>query len=289
MTPKLEEIVSGLSEKIKALRKRYNPTYAKYAAVGGAALGVILLAAQLCSDKRPGEERKEVRVVASPAFTSDYTPREPPQRVEPPRPIVSEPALTNYTHPIQQFSNDHVLVYCANQDEKDYAIQTLKQNNNHRRRINVSKNKKTATMHYSGNSTINFNIVVSGEKIPQVRGGYDIITLRGHVWDMEPLYSTLNNFGAPNTALLLGGCYSDQFIRQMAAPNRAVFSSKVKAYGSMNTYMLLKIIENLPQANNWNDLERRIENQSERARTEYVFPESKEYLDYVSLKERNKL
>lgn len=283
-----------LSEFWDKMKFNYNPKWMKRSAWGGLVAGLIATGIIAYSDKE--SEIQETQTYL-PQRTRTVLPSPVPAPQESP---VSnhlwqnqpEPLISYYTDPIRQFSNDHVLVYCISQAEKKYAIKTLRQNNSKQRKITISGDRKKATMRDKNDYRVRLNFIVYGEPIPKVPGGYDLIAFRGHIQDMPVLYQELisqknGSLAAPYRILLPGGCRSDQFIGSMAERNSPVITSRETAYGSQNSYMLVHLIEELPESSSWNDLEQKIKSRSERAKKEYIFPESPEYLKRIAIKLRD--
>lgn len=189
------------------------------------------------------------------------------------------------TNPVTNFSDDSVLVYCANEQEKNYVLETLKDRNNLRSRIlrmNFNSTSEGATKVTLPNLTMDGSIknteiyIVNSDykQIPQRE--YDLIQLRGHTNDMLSLFEETKDHQAANVTYLLGGCDSDQFIDSLSRDNVAVIAGQGIQNGSQNTYMLVRVIDELGKVDSWNQLSGNIKSHSVKAR-DFVFPGEANY------------
>jgi hypothetical protein len=202
-----------------------------------------------------------------PRTTPEHRPT--PQTIEAPRSVPERIA------PLTQFDNRTVLAYCANEMEKDYVLETLQNNNNEVRSIYVNDSETQATIINAHGNAVSVDIKVRGERIPS--RNYDIITLRGHVQDMLPLQRDTQSHEAEKTLYVLGGCRSAQFIDDLAQPNRAVIASTSTGYGPMNTYLLLRVIDEMDNNQTWEEMNSDLRRNSARVRNEFVLPNTPEY------------
>ena len=266
---KIPKSVKNLFNKIK-----------DYLVVG---LSVAAIALGYGGIKSCGDEPEPTPIVApdprptpEPEDEELYVPDPRPEPTPRPQPRPAPEQTRDQTaSPLNQFSNERVLAYCANQMEKDYVIETLRDHNNSVRSININDNETEATIVNAHGNEVYVDIVVEGENIPG--DNYDIITLRGHVQDMLPLQRETVSHEADNTLYILGGCRSAQFIDDLAEPNRAVIASTTTGYGPMNTYLLLRVIDEMDNNNTWQEMNRDLRANSQRVRNEFVLPDTAAY------------
>ncbi|NQV90905.1 hypothetical protein HQ489_00355 [Candidatus Woesearchaeota archaeon] len=194
--------------------------------------------------------------------------------VEPTEPLPPTPRLPQ-TQPSQidvnnlsNFSDQNVLIYCANDDERISVRDTLRSRN--ARLTHVREGIYKTRLNGS-----NVDIVVQGSTIPQ--SNYGVIQLRGHTSDMIPLSERVENSGRRNHLLVLGGCNSAGYIGDLARSNRPVIGSNGTQDSSQNTYLLAQLLQEVGTARSWSELSGNIKSQSERARYETTFPGDTNY------------
>ena len=119
---------------------------------------------------------------------------------------------------------------------------------------------------------IRVNIVVRGQTIPKVSGGYQLITLRGHTQDMMPLFKDTQNYEAPKVLYLLGGCKSVKFVPEIITSTRAVIADNYVGESANNTYLLVRVVDVSRKVNTWDSLSRDILSDSDRAKLKTYFP-----------------
>jgi len=176
----------------------------------------------------------------------------------------------------------NVLILCANDSEKAGVIQTLKERNGRR--------KKSAQFHIEkrGNASViddwpvkdnrgniqrvKVNIVSYGQEIPSVRGGYQLITLRGHTGDMQNLFSEASKYEATYTTYIFGGCEGVQFVQDFMTSRRAIIADRQVGEAANNTYVLTLIIDRMAQQASWDALNRDIKGLSQRAASQTFLP-----------------
>jgi hypothetical protein len=229
--------------------------------------------------KSCGEEPEPVPIVDPEPPRPDPRPTPTPEQDEDDLyvpDILSERTTEERTvNPLSQFGNQRVLAYCANQMEKDYVIETLGDHDNRIRSVNINNDETQATIVNAHGTEVNVDIIMNGENIPG--DNYDIITLRGHVQDMLPLQTDTESHEADNTLYILGGCRSAQFIDDLAESNRAVVASTATGYGPMNTYLLLRVIDEMDNNDTWQELNRDLRANSQRVRNEFILPDTPDY------------
>ncbi|MAF99455.1 MAG: hypothetical protein CMH61_02480 [Nanoarchaeota archaeon] len=171
--------------------------------------------------------------------------------------------------PINEFKNiDNILVYCADQSEKQMVLDTVRSRNRLRRRGNklrINFNGNDGTMQVR-DGDVRMNVVVQGQAIRRVNGGYDMIQLRGHTNAISGLLQDTLPHKAEHVIVYFGGCNSYQFIADNAREDVALIGGVGTAYGSQNTYMLLKLPREIDRSNSWQDLKTRFASQSDRVR-----------------------
>ena len=279
----VEDFGQKVADNYKHLKKRIPKSAKKlfhkikdYLVVG---LSVAAIGLSYSGIKSCGEEPELAPIVApDPRPTPEPDQDDGRIYVPPPRPQPTptpEPTRVQTANPLNQFDNERVLAYCANEMEKDYVIETLRTNDNGVRDIQINNSRNQATIVNAHGTEVTVDLVVDGERIPG--NDYGIITLRGHVQDMIPLQIDTESHEAENTVYLLGGCRSAQFIDDLAEPNRAVIASTGTGYGPMNTYLLLRVIDEMDTNNTWAELNRDLRANSERVRNEFVLPNTTEY------------
>jgi hypothetical protein len=190
---------------------------------------------------RREEERNRPRPVPRPSVTPERTTTQ--RRVET-RPVQRQPQQI----PLDQLSNfghQSVLAYCSDQVHVNYVMETLRVQARAARRLDSGF--RMTTSEGNGITTIRFGdttikVVKNGQTIPQVRGGYDVITLRGHVWDMSRLYNDASAFEASNTYYIVGGCRSDGQIVAHASADKAMSAGTESENGVNNTDFLVEYL-----------------------------------------------
>ena len=181
-----------------------------------------------------------------------------------------------------RFRPKNILVYCANQGEKIAVIKTLRERNQMRKSTakfsiieenGISVIKDWAVKDSLGRiEYVKVNIVVQGQTIPTVSGGYQLITLRGHTQYMMPLFENTQNYEAPKVLYLLGGCKSVQFIPQIITTTRAVIADNDVGESANNTYLLVRVVDVSRNVDTWDSLSRTILSDSDRAKLKTYFP-----------------
>ncbi len=189
------------------------------------------------------------------------------------------PQLEDLSH-FNQIQN--VLILCANDSEKAGVIQTLKERNGRRKksaqfhiekRGDVSVIDDWAVKDTRGNlRRVKVTIVSYGQEIPTTRGGYQLITMRGHTGDMEKLFSEASKYEATYTTYIFGGCEGDQFVQEFMIPRRAIIADREVGEAANNTYLLTLIIDRMGQQSSWASLSRDIRGLSQRATSQTFFP-----------------
>ena len=274
---KVADNYKHLKKKIPQSAKNLFHRFKDYLVVG---LSVAAIGLSYGGIKSCGEEPEPAPQVEPAPPRPVPTPEPEDDRIYVPDPVPTpapepEPTRERTANPLNQFDNQRVLAYCANQMEKDYVIETLGDHNNRIRSVNINDNETQATIVNAHGNEVHVDIVMDGETIPE--DNYDIITLRGHVQDMLPLQRDTQAHEADNTVYLLGGCRSAQFIDNLAEPNRAVIASTATGYGPMNTYLLLRVIDEMDNNNTWEELNRDLRANSQRVRNEFVLPNTPRY------------
>ena len=181
-----------------------------------------------------------------------------------------------------RFRPKNILVYCANQGEKNAVIKTLQDRNKLRKSTakfsiieenGISVIDDWSVKDGSGRiEQIRVNIVVRGQTIPKVSGGYQLITLRGHTQDMMPLFKDTQNYEAPKVLYLLGGCKSVKFVPEIITSTRAVIADNYVGESANNTYLLVRVVDVSRKVNTWDSLSRDILSDSDRAKLKTYFP-----------------
>ena len=284
LTEKVKEGYKSIVKKIsRPKKKKLGRLYERIKNPLVVGLSVAAIALGYGGIKSCGDEPEPTPIVApdprptpEPEDEELYVPDPRPEPTPRPQPRPAPEQTRDQTaSPLNQFSNERVLAYCANQMEKDYVIETLRDHNNSVRSININDNETEATIVNAHGNEVYVDIVVEGENIPG--DNYDIITLRGHVQDMLPLQRETVSHEADNTLYILGGCRSAQFIDDLAEPNRAVIASTTTGYGPMNTYLLLRVIDEMDNNNTWQEMNRDLRANSQRVRNEFVLPDTAAY------------
>jgi len=195
------------------------------------------------------------------------------RRIQPPQPI---PQATNLVqipvHNIESFNDQHVLIYCANDDERRSVRDNFRAIG-----IRLRGSDGRYNTQYNGSRV---DVVVQGNNIP--RRDYGLIQLRGHTSNMMDLAHEVENVRRNNSILMLGGCDSTQFIDDLARPNRPVIASNGSQNNSQNTYLLGQVLGDIGSARTWQEMSSEIKRNSENAARDTTFPGDSSYVRNVS-------
>lgn len=184
---------------------------------------------------------------------------------------------------ISHFNNLHnVLILCANDSEKAGVIQTLKERNSRRKgsaQFHIEKRGNASVIDdwpvKDGRGNIHHvkvTILSYGEDIPSIRGGYQLITLRGHTGDMETLFKEASKYEGTYTTYIFGGCEGIQFVEEFMTPRRAIIADRQVGEAANNTYILTVIIDRMAQQSSWDSLNADIKGLSQRAASQTFLP-----------------
>ncbi|MBT3324584.1 hypothetical protein HN681_02395 [archaeon] len=191
--------------------------------------------------------------------------------------VASQPIEIKRVSEFNNFKNIYnVLIYCADEGERAGVIQTLKSRNSRRSaraKFSVTRNssiyevnnyKVRGTGSTARREAVKIKIVVRGQTIPQVDGGYQLITLRGHVDDMPILYNQTESYQSPNAIYLLGGCTSAKFAASIADSNKAIIADKQTGESANNTYLLIQLLDLSLKYDTWDALKGELSRRSSR-------------------------
>lgn len=106
---------------------------------------------------------------------------------------------------------------------------------------------------------------------------FRLVQLRGHTGDMPGLYEEAKDFMADQSLLVLGGCEGVQFIPEFSTPDHPVIADSHIGESAVNTYMIVRLIDEIGVSSNWEDLHGRIAGQADLGGLGIVMPGSAEY------------
>jgi hypothetical protein len=88
---------------------------------------------------------------------------------------------------------------------------------------------------------------------------FAMIQLRGHEGDMARLYELAKDKMNEHTILLLGGCHGAQMIPELYDSKQPIIADTGTGETGVNTYILLRVIDEIGTSENWEDLHVRLE------------------------------
>jgi len=191
--------------------------------------------------------------------------------------VAPQPKIIKRVSEYNNFKNIYnVLILCADEGERIGVIQTLKARNSKRSaraKFSVTRNgtiyevnnyKVRGTGSTARRDPVKIKIIVEGQAIPQVDGGYQLITLRGHVGDMPRLYEQAKSYQSQNAIYLLGGCTSAIFAATIADSNKAIIADKQTGESANNTYLLIQLLDLSLKYDSWSSLKSELSRRSSR-------------------------
>lgn len=253
-------------------------------------VGLSLLAAGFISAYALGSGSDDPLLIQQPSVTERATPEQvsseereplsfsPNQTPNAPAPIIRTRVEPIPLSPISEFDDSKVLIYCANEYEKDYVDETLG-----RRGFNLVSQREGIWRTTLGDSEI--RVIIFGYPIPRVNEGYGIIQLRGHTYDMNYLFQQTQEYKRGKVLYLLGGCNGADFIPEMANENLAVIGSHGTRHGIQNTDLLVQLLLHFEEFRNWSDLSLEMRRRFPRNGRDTDFPGDEEYVRRVPVEE----
>lgn len=192
--------------------------------------------------------------------------------------------------PIEHFQNlrSGVLVLTANQDEKYGVLDTLRQRNNNRSLETQYQFQETGAITKAIAPTSAFDvpvIIVNQDDLSRrvVRRrlsdeAFHLVQLRGHTVDMPDLHAAAEPMMDRHCLVMLGGCRGEQFLNTWYSPERPMLVDSEEGEAAVNTYLLMRMIDELPQAENWQSLYSNIASNARLDRMDILMPGDPQYL-----------
>ncbi|MBT3985568.1 hypothetical protein HOD38_06060 [archaeon] len=211
---------------------------------------------------------------------SQVEPREPypPQQLPPP--VVFEPEPIPLAD-LDEFNQQKVLIYCANDGEKQYALDSLRERSRLRSASkkmnfrNVGGGVTKVTYRGAGDVPIEMHVVTSTNGIPD--NDYSVVQVRGHTWDMAPLAGEVNGHTDDHVIYFFGGCNSNGLAAGLADENTAVIGGDGIQNGASNGYLLVRMLDEMGRTDEWSTLRANIQAQSQVAGT-FTWPGDSNYV-----------
>jgi len=113
-----------------------------------------------------------------------------------------------------------------------------------------------------GRNTLNVPIRIIAQQNLHSSGGnsfvgnnkYSFVQLRGHTGDMRSLINSSQNLKAPEALIGLGGCSSYGFKSQICTPQTPAITQIPTGYSKRNSYLLIRIIDEILRNNSWESM-----------------------------------
>lgn len=116
------------------------------------------------------------------------------------------------------------------------------------------------------------------DSVRELRGKkFHMVQLRGHTGDMPGLYEEAKAFMAAQSLLVLGGCEGVQFIPEFSTPDHPVIADSHIGESAVNTYMIVRLIDDIGISTSWQDLHGKIAGNADLGGLGIVMPGSAEY------------
>lgn len=123
--------------------------------------------------------------------------------------------------------------------------------------------------------------IVPNDDLDATRGlrgkKFHLVQLRGHTDDMSELYETAKAFMADQSLLVLGGCEGTGFIPEFSSADHPVIADKHIGESAVNTYLIVRLIDDIGVSSDWEDLHRRIASNADLNGLGIVMPGSSTY------------
>ncbi|NQV12579.1 twin-arginine translocation signal domain-containing protein [Candidatus Uhrbacteria bacterium] len=88
---------------------------------------------------------------------------------------------------------------------------------------------------------------------------FAMIQLRGHTDDMPVLYELARDKMSPHATVLFGGCRGAKKIPEYYDPNHPIIADTGTGESAVNTYILMRVIDEIGTCENWEELYVRLE------------------------------
>ncbi len=202
----------------------------------------------------------------------------PPQQLPPP--VVYEPEPIPLAD-LDEFNQQKVLIYCANDGEKQYALDSLRERSRLRsasKRMsfrNIGGGVTKVTYRGAGDVPIEMHVVTSTNSIPD--NDYSVVQVRGHTWDMAPLAEEVRDHTDDHVIYFFGGCNSDGLASGLADENTAVIGGDGIQRGASNGYLLVRMLDEMGRTDDWSTLRANIQANSQVAGT-FTWPGDSNYV-----------
>ena len=205
--------------------------------------------------------------------------------------------------PIEEFRDlrSGVLVLAANESEKAAVLQTMHDRNQKRHRDAKFVFEERGQIHRAATHVrdyadrdrsrsrqqplnevpviiLTFEDLADSDVTRRLQDeAFHLVQLRGHTGDMEQLHDAALPYMADESLLVLGGCVGTQFIKDFYTPERPVIADQGIGESAVNTYILIRLIDEIGVSENWEDLYGKISESGDIEQMGLVMPGDPEY------------
>ncbi|OGY87581.1 MAG: hypothetical protein A2458_03005 [Candidatus Kerfeldbacteria bacterium RIFOXYC2_FULL_38_9] len=110
---------------------------------------------------------------------------------------------------------------------------------------------------------------------------FNLVQLRGHTSDMKHLFKTAQQYMNDKSLLILGGCEGANFISDFYSPDHPIIGDTYVGESAVNTYMLVRLIDEIGVSESWEDLYTKIAGQADLRNLGLIMPGDPRYRDFV--------